>query len=426
MKQCVNIVANTTAFKKLGAKMFTIKVPGCEKYEIYSDNYLRCLARNYPFNVYHSSDTCKMGDADDETTVVDRELKVKGIKNLRVVDGSVMPTIPSGNTNAPIIMIGEKASEMIRNENPDMKNPESQRENESKDRGFNVKLPKLKIENFTGNPQEWTEFWNSFETTIHENNVLSKVEKLSCLKMYLSGKALNVVSGFELSSKNYDNCIKILKDRFGRKDVIISSYMNKIINIELERNSSNLNALRRLYDDLITSARNLDTMSVTSGSYSCMLISMVLKKIPYNMVLEYNREKGSKSEVEVSELLDYIESEVKCRESSNLIINGNQSELASSPRKSFESKKYVHTERLVAATLGRMLKFFIVVFAKMMLMILIIAMSSIMSKKEIDCGMTGVATAVLKNFTHPPLVDQKSRPLQYVKTTLITKYFLSL
>ncbi|GBM18627.1 hypothetical protein AVEN_263859-1 [Araneus ventricosus] len=237
-----------------------------------------------------------------------------------------------------------------------VKNPESQREIESKDRGFNVKLPKLTIEKFTGNPQEWTEFWNSFETTIHENNVLSKVEKFSYLKMYLSGKALNVVSGFELSNENYDNCIKILKDRFGRKDVIVSSYMNKIINIEPVKNSSNLNALRRLYDDLITSVRNLDAMSVTSGSYSCMLIPMVLKKIQYNMVLEFNRKKGSKSEVEVSELLDYIKSEVECRESSNLIINGNLSELASSPRNSFESKKYVHTKRPVAATLATNVK----------------------------------------------------------------------
>ncbi|GBM98500.1 hypothetical protein AVEN_170893-1, partial [Araneus ventricosus] len=236
------------------------------------------------------------------------------------------------------------------------KNPESQREIESKDRGFNVKLPKLTIEKFTDNPQEWTEFWNSFETIIHENNVLSKDEKFSYLKMHLSGKALNVVPGFELSSENYDNCIKILKDIFGRKDVIVSSYMNKIINIEPVKNSSNLNALRRLYDDLITSVRNLDAMSVTSGSYSCMLIPMVLKKTPYNMVLEFNRKKGSKSEVEVSELLDYIKSEVECRESSNLIINGNLSELASSPRKSFESKKYVHTKRPVAATLATNVK----------------------------------------------------------------------
>lgn len=54
-----------------------------------------------------------MGAYDDPTTVVDHELRVKYVKKLRVVDGSVMPTITSGNTNAPIIMIGEKASDLI-------------------------------------------------------------------------------------------------------------------------------------------------------------------------------------------------------------------------------------------------------------------------------------------------------------------------
>ncbi|XP_055933463.1 L-sorbose 1-dehydrogenase-like [Argiope bruennichi] len=119
MKQCINLVTNTNAFKKIGAKMFTIKAPACEEHEIYSDEYLRCVARNYPFNIYHPSGTCKMGAAGDDTTVVDPQLKVKGIKNLRVIDASVLPNIPTGNTNAPVIMIAEKASDMIKNDNPD-------------------------------------------------------------------------------------------------------------------------------------------------------------------------------------------------------------------------------------------------------------------------------------------------------------------
>ena len=75
--------------------------------DVPSDALLEDLARHYALTVYHETSTCRMGD------VVDAELRVKGVSRLRVADASVMPNVTSGNTNAPTIMIGEKAAELL-------------------------------------------------------------------------------------------------------------------------------------------------------------------------------------------------------------------------------------------------------------------------------------------------------------------------
>ena len=79
-----------------------------------SDAELDDHIRNTAITLHHPAGTCKMGRDSDETAVVDPHLRVRGVENLRVVDASVMPDLISGNINAPVMMIAEKAADMIR------------------------------------------------------------------------------------------------------------------------------------------------------------------------------------------------------------------------------------------------------------------------------------------------------------------------
>ena len=85
--------------------------PGVE-----TDAQLLDSARNIAQTIYHPTSTCKMGT--DPMSVVDERLRVHGVSGLRVVDASIMPTITSGNTNAPTIMIAEKAADMVLDHSP--------------------------------------------------------------------------------------------------------------------------------------------------------------------------------------------------------------------------------------------------------------------------------------------------------------------
>ena len=92
--------------------------PYCEM-EIYpgsditTDQEFLNTARERGTTGFHMIGTCKMGAKHDPKTVVDDTLFVKGINNLRIADASIMPTMPSANTNAACYLIGEKAAELI-------------------------------------------------------------------------------------------------------------------------------------------------------------------------------------------------------------------------------------------------------------------------------------------------------------------------
>ena len=102
-------IGETNAFAKY-RKCELCPGPGIKNDEKSLSGYIEKNAQT----LYHPVGTCKMGPADDELAVVDSELRLHGVECLRVVDASIMPIIPGGNTNAPTIMIAEKAADLIK------------------------------------------------------------------------------------------------------------------------------------------------------------------------------------------------------------------------------------------------------------------------------------------------------------------------
>ncbi|CAG9786444.1 unnamed protein product [Diatraea saccharalis] len=113
IKRLTDII-NTPTFKDAKAELKRIQHKDCDVTEFASEDYWECMARTVTYNVYHPVGTVKMGKDDDLRAVVNNRLSVYGLRSLRVVDASVMPTIPSVNTNAAVMMIAEKASDIIK------------------------------------------------------------------------------------------------------------------------------------------------------------------------------------------------------------------------------------------------------------------------------------------------------------------------
>ncbi|XP_052740383.1 ecdysone oxidase-like [Bicyclus anynana] len=111
----ISKLVNTPIFKSMNAFIPRIYLPQCDNYDFLSDAYWECYAIQMTQTVFHPVGTAKMG-LDPRNSVVNNFLKVHGVKKLRVIDASIMPYETSGNTNGPVVMVGEMGSDMIKAE----------------------------------------------------------------------------------------------------------------------------------------------------------------------------------------------------------------------------------------------------------------------------------------------------------------------
>ncbi|XP_054739171.1 glucose dehydrogenase [FAD, quinone] [Anastrepha obliqua] len=107
-------LSQTSPLKQYGMRLDKTLVEGCESLTFGTAAYWECAIRRNTGAENHQAGSCKMGPASDDLAVVDHELRVHGVRGLRVMDTSIMPEVTSGNTHAPAVMIAEKGAYMVK------------------------------------------------------------------------------------------------------------------------------------------------------------------------------------------------------------------------------------------------------------------------------------------------------------------------
>ena len=190
-------------------------------------------------------------------------------------------------------------------------------ENKNAEYKQNIRLPKMEIKKFSGDPTEWQAFHDSFTCAVHENKYLSNVEKMNYLINLLQGEAASTLKGLQLSNANYEISLQMLKDRFGDNQVLISSFMNKLLGLEPISDLGAVNELRKLYDEIETQVRSLNSLGLDEKNYGAMLVPVVMSKLPQQVKLIITRQFG-KTSWDIKLILNALKIELEAREKVSL------------------------------------------------------------------------------------------------------------
>ena len=179
-----------------------------------------------------------------------------------------------------------------------------------------VRLPKITLPRFNGDPVKWLPFWDAYNSSIHVNPELTEIDKFSYLRSLLDHTALEAIAGLSLSSANYEHAIELLHKRFGNKQVIISKHMDALMHMEHISSDRHLKELRYLYDHTESHVRCLRSLGIEASSYGALLSPVLLAKLPPDMRLIVSR-KVTDTDLDIEALLKTFEEELTARERAN-------------------------------------------------------------------------------------------------------------
>ena len=152
-----------------------------------------------------------------------------------------------------------------------------------------VKLPKLSLPSFDGDITQWTSFWESFSSTIHECSSLADIDKFKYLQQALKGHAAETIAGLPISNRNYHEALELLQKRYGNKQIIISKYVETLIGLPTIESSNDLHKLRCLFDKTEATVRSLRGVGVSEDNYGTILTPIIMAKVPSELRIIISR-----------------------------------------------------------------------------------------------------------------------------------------
>ena len=151
-----------------------------------------------------------------------------------------------------------------------------------------VNLPRLQLPIFDGNIQQWQEFWDIFNSTIHEQQTLSAVSKFNYLKSVLKGSALSTIVGIPLTNDNYALAVRLLQEKFGQKEAIVGVLYSKLQN--LPKANSKFADIQRTSETIEKLLRQLEAQGESIYEQK-ILIQQIISKYPSEVIVKLEKTK---------------------------------------------------------------------------------------------------------------------------------------
>ena len=190
-------------------------------------------------------------------------------------------------------------------------------------RNSSAKLPKLFIKRYSGDPKGWQSFWDSFSSAVHTNASLNEVDKFNYLRSLLEGAVLASVSGLSLTESNYKSAVEILTERFGNKQLSISSHMEALLQLPAVTVITDIKRIRMISDKVAANVRGLEALGIASDTYGSLLVPVMMNKLPEELRLIIIRhfEAGI---WHLNKLLKSFKEEVQARERCSFMSRPNE------------------------------------------------------------------------------------------------------